>query len=303
MNHYLAGSRESLSKKASKLRVAASVLSDYFRSGCFRSAYSGRGIEFSGVREYLRGDDVRSIDWNVTARMGRPYVKNYEEERNMDVFVILDRSLSMFTGSKKRVKYEAAAEAAAIISIAGELNGSPVGTVFFDGRVSFSSAPKSGREQSMLLLSKYDEVHDVTKGSALANALIGSGRLLRQKAIVFIISDFRSSGWEDSFKMLASRHDVAAIRITDSSESELPELGSVPFTDNETGRRLVLPTNSEEFKSAWREDSHRRTSYLKNLFARNGAGFISVTTDDDVLYRLTNLFALKEASGKWRAGR
>lgn len=303
MNHYLANSRESLSKKAAKLRIAAAVLSENFMNGSFRSSYSGSGIEFAGVREYFYGDDIRFIDWNVTARMGRPFVKNYEEERNMDILIILDRSLSMFTGSRERVKYEAAAEAASILTIAGELNGSPVGAVFFDGSVSWSLTPKTGRTQSMLLLSKFDEVESVSKGSVLESALAGAVRLLKKKAMVFIISDFRSSGWEEDFKMLSSVHDVAGIRIMDSSEQELPELGSVPFTDNETGIRLVLPTKFSEFKSAWREDYRKRTNYLKELFAKNGSGFISVSTDDDVLYRLKNLFLSKDSFGKWRVGR
>ena len=131
MQQFLVGSRDSLSQKSSYLRLAAGRLAESMKSGGFRSLYRGQGIEFSGVREYLRGDDVRSIDWNVTARMGKPFVKMFEEEHELQIFLIVDRSSSMFIGSKGKVKYETAAETAALLTLAGELNESPVGAVFF----------------------------------------------------------------------------------------------------------------------------------------------------------------------------
>ena len=142
MQKLLSGSYESLSKKASVLRISSGVLADSLKSGGFKSLYRGQGIEFSGVREYLRGDDVRSIDWNVTARMGKPFVKLFEEERELQMFLIVDRSASMFTGSKGRVKYEAAAETAAALAVAAEINDSPVGAVFFFFVIHVSCVPE-----------------------------------------------------------------------------------------------------------------------------------------------------------------
>ena len=131
MEHLLSGSKDSLFQKAAYLRIAARKLADSMKTGGFRSLYRGQGIEFAGVREYLRGDDVRSIDWNVTARMGKPFVKLFEEEHELEIFLIVDRSASMFTGSKGKVKYETAAEVAALLALAGEQNENPVGAVFF----------------------------------------------------------------------------------------------------------------------------------------------------------------------------
>ncbi len=300
MQHLLAGSRDSLSQKATYLRIAAGRLSDSMKAGGFRSLYRGQGIEFAGVREYLRGDDVRAIDWNVTARMGKPFVKLFDEEHELQIFLIVDRSASMFTGSKGRVKYETAAEAAALLALAGEQNESPVGAVFFDGKIHFSCTPETGRERTMLLLSRLDEVDKTENGSVLGNAITGAVKMLKHHSLVFVISDFRSSGWEEPFKLLAQKNDVAAVRIADSTDWELPEVGSFPFTDNETGVRMVLPTHSQSLKSAWRDEYRRRTARLENFCARHGAGFVSISTEEDVVRMLSNFFAAKNAgSSKW----
>lgn len=298
MQKLLSGSYESLSKKASVLRISSGVLADSLKSGGFKSLYRGQGIEFSGVREYLRGDDVRSIDWNVTARMGKPFVKLFEEERELQMFLIVDRSASMFTGSKGRVKYEAAAETAAALAVAAEINDSPVGAVFFDGEIHFSCVPESGRTQTMLLLSRLDEAECRANGSVLGNAIAGAVKMLRKHSLVFIISDFRSSGWEEPFKLLAQKNDVAAIRITDPSEIELPEIGAIPFTDVETGKRVVMATNNASFKSAWRENFRYRTERLNDFCIRNGAGFVSISTEEDCIRMLSRFFATKGRTGR-----
>lgn len=298
MKNLLSGSYSSLSKKASYLRIASKVLAESLQSGGFKSLYRGQSVEFSGVREYLRGDDIRSIDWNVTARMGKPFVKLFEEERELQMFLIVDRSASMFTGSNGRVKYEAAADAAAVLAVAAELTGSSAGAVFFDGEIHFSCAPRAGRGQTMLLLSRLDEAEFRRNGSVLDGAIIGAVKMLRKRSLVFIISDFRTTGWEEPFKLLSQRHDVTAVRITDPSEIELPEIGSVPFTDVETGMRTVLATGSPAFKAAWREDFRRRTQRLNEFCTRHGAGFVSVSTDEDCVRMLSRFFAAKGQVGR-----
>lgn len=291
MQHLLAGSKDSLSKKASCLRIAAGQLAENMRLGNFRSMYCGQGIEFSGVREYLRGDDVRAIDWNVTARMGKPYLKLFEEQHELQIFLIVDRSASMFTGSKGKVKYETAAEIAALLALAGERNESPVGAVFFDGKIHFSCSPEFGRKRTMLLLSHLDEVENLEQGSVLANAITGAVGMLRHNSLVFIISDFRTAGWELPFKQLVQKHDVAAIRVTDPVDLEMPEIGAIPFTDVETGLKQVFPTGSASFKSAWRDDFRKRTALLEKFCFRNGAGFLSVSTEEDSVRILADFFS------------
>ena len=176
MKHLLAVNRETLAKQAALLRLTAASLAAGFKTGSFRSLFRGQGIEFSGVREYLRGDDVRAIDWNVTARMGKPYVKLFEEERELQIFIVVDRSRSMFSGTGSKTRYRTAAEAASLVAMAAEINASGIGAVFFDGDIQFSCAPESGRKRTMLLLARLDEVDEYgVSGSALKSALTGAG--------------------------------------------------------------------------------------------------------------------------------
>ncbi len=290
MQNFVKGNRESLSKKASYLRLASTVLANTLKGGGFRSHYRGHGVEFAGVREYLRGDDVRTIDWNVTARMGRPYVKVFEEDQMLQMFLVVDRSASMFTGSKGRVKYQMAAETAAILAMAAELNESPVGAVFFDGKIHFTASQDSGRRQTMLILSRLDQAECGSRGSALKSALTGAVKMIKNHSMIFVISDFRVDGWEEPFKMLSMKNDVTAIKITDPGELELPELGTVPFTDMETGERLMLPTSSQALKSQWRDEYRKRNEKLKSFALRHGAGFMTISTEEDAALLLARHF-------------
>ena len=204
---YLANN-ESLIKKALYLRLMAEDIAEGMKSGNFRSLYRGQGIEFAGVREYNRGDDIRTIDWNVTARMGRPYIKIFEEERELQIFLIVDssRSMSLETGTDRRTKYAAAAETAALVSIAAEINSCPTGAVFFDGAIHFSCDPTLGKENTMQILNHLDRLPDVsTIGSVLPNAITAAAKILRKRTLVFILSDFRSSGWEKPLINLAQK--------------------------------------------------------------------------------------------------
>ena len=295
MNNFLKGNTDSLSKKASSLRMRSQELADCLKSGSFRSHYRGQGMEFLGVREYLAGDDVRTLDWNVTAKMGKPYVKMFEEDHQLEVFLIVDRSFSMFSGSKGKVKYEKAAETAALLTMACEMNSSPVGAVFFDGKIHFAVKSKSGRFQSMLLLSQLDEASPVNNGSALNSAMNGAVKMLKNHSMIFVISDFRVSGWEETFKKLSWAHDVTLIKITDPSELELPEIGTVPFTDSETGKRLVLPTSKPALKSMWRDEYRKRNDALKKLASKSNAGFITISTEEDASSILSRYFQVRRA--------
>ena len=294
MKNFLRGNKESLSKKVSCLRLSSKAIADSLKGGSFRSLYRGQGIEFSGVREYLRGDDVRSIDWNVTARMCKPYVKMFEEDRQLRVFLVVDRSFSMFTGTNGKVKYEQAAETAAILTMAAEINESPIGAVFFDGKINFTAEPKAGAGQTMLLLSRLDEVEAVNNGSALKNALLGAVKMIKNCSMIFVISDFRVGGWEGEFKMLSQKNDVTLIKITEPGELEIPEIGSVPFTDSETGAKLMLPTSEPSLKSMWRDEFRKRNERLKDFAAKHGSYFISISTEEDALLVLLRHFALRE---------
>ncbi|MBD5413881.1 MAG: DUF58 domain-containing protein [Treponema sp.] len=298
MKHLLSLSRESLTKKASLLRLSAGVIAENLKSGGFKSLYRGNGVEFFGVREYLHGDDVRFIDWNVTARMGRPFVKVFNEEREMQIFLIVDRSASMFFGSNGKMKYKSATEAAALLSIAAELNDSPVGAVFFDGKIHFASTPESGRRQTMKILSQLDEVGVEKNGSVLSNAITGAVKMLRGNTLVFVITDFRSANWEEPFKLLSQKNDVVALHITDPTEMDMPEIGSVPFADIETHERRILFTRNSAFKSAWKNDFKKRSAHISDFCLRHGASYVHISTQDDPAFVLSGFFAAKRRHEK-----
>ena len=289
--------KESLVKKASYLRIVAYDLAEGMKSGNFRSLYRGQGIEFSGVRDYIRGDDIRSIDWNVTARMGRPYVKVFEEERELQIFIVVDSSLSMQLKTERRTKYETASEAAALVTIASEMNGCPVGAVFFDGAIHFSCAPRLGREQTMLILTRLDKLppKGVT-GSVLGNALTGAGKLLTKRSLVFIFSDFRSGEWEKPLISLAQKNDVVAMRLMDKFDESLPSMGSVPFEDCESDLTMVLPTSSEKFKKEWRLQNESRVRNWQELCAKHGIMPVLLNTTDEPLQVLSSVFNQKNTN-------
>jgi uncharacterized protein (DUF58 family) len=290
------GSPESLSKRAALLRISTHTLAQSMQSGCFRSAFTGQGIEFSGVRDYIRGDDIRSIDWNVTARMGKPYVKMFEEERELQIFIIVDRSLSMNTGSKARSKLQTATEIAALLTMAAEQNQNPVGVVLFNGLLEFTCAPKNGLNQTMMLLTKLNEYPDKTApGSVLGKAITGACAVLKKRSLVFVISDFRSTAWETPLAILASKHDVATVRITDPVDSSLPEMGAASFKDAESGEVRVLPTNAKNFRAAWYEDAIMHTKRFQETCAKRGALTLNVSTTDDCLTSLLEFFGRRKA--------
>lgn len=283
---------ESLVKKASYLRITARSLADGMKAGTFRSLYKGQGIEFSGVREYFRGDDIRTIDWNVTARMHHPYVKVFEEERELQIFIIVDNSLSMQIGSGKRTKYEVAAETAALVTIASEMNSCPLGAVFFDGDIHFSTPPKLGREQTMLILSHLDKMKEKEQnGSVLGNAITGAGKMLKKRSLVFIISDFRSADWEKPLTSLAHKNDVVAIRVVDKMDEHLPEVGTAYFTDCESSLVLKLPTASEKFQKEWKSYYDASVHKWQDICIKHGICSAIMKTTDEPLQILTKIFA------------
>lgn len=281
-----------ITRRAMQLKIAAISLAEDMRTGNFKSLYRGNGIEFMDVREYLPGDNVRAIDWNVTARMGRPFIKQYNEDKELAVFFVLDRSLSMLGGSQKNSKIQIASETAALILLASEHNAGANGAVFFDGDIQFACPPKAGLDTAMTILSHLDD-YDVIekKGSALGNALEGAAKMLRRKSLVFILSDFRAVGWEQPLARLAQKNDVIAIKITDPMDSEIPDLGTLPFYDAETGKISVFPTSSKEFKTAWFEHNRNKTDYMKIFCQKHGVIPLTISTVEDPILVLSQFFS------------
>lgn len=295
---YLANN-ESLIKKALYLRLMAMDIAEGMKSGNFRSLYRGQGIEFAGVRDYNRGDDIRTIDWNVTARMGRPYIKIFEEERELQIFLIVDssRSMSLENTSGRRTKYAAAAETAALATIAAELNACPVGAVFFDGAIHFSCEPSLGKEQTMQILNHLDRLPETpVTGSVLPNAISAAAKVLRKRSLVFILSDFRSSGWEKPLISLSQKNDVIAINLRDASDDELPSLGTVLFQDAESGLEIPLPSSSEAFKKEWRNYNSMNLNRWQDFCVKHGVMPVVLDTKTEPVQILSQIFARKARS-------
>ncbi len=292
---YLANN-ESLIKKALYLRLMAQDIAEGMKSGNFRSLYRGQGVEFAGVRDYTRGDDIRTIDWNVTARMGRPYIKIFEEERELQIFIITDSSLSMQleNGSDRRTKYAAAAETAALVAIAAELNACPTGAVFFDGAIHFSCQPSLGKENTMQILNHLDRLPSTpTPGSVLPNAISAAAKILRKRTLVFVLSDFRSGGWEKPLINLAQKNDVIAINLHDAADEELPSLGTVTFQDAESGLKLSLPSSSPAFKKEWRTYNEMNQNRWQDFCIKHGIMPVVLDTKTEPVQILNQIFARK----------
>ncbi|MBR1912839.1 MAG: DUF58 domain-containing protein [Treponema sp.] len=287
--------RTELSKKARMLHVSALSLAEGMKTGAFHSLYKGQGIEFRGVREYLKGDEVRAIDWNVTARMGHPYVKVFEEDRELDIFIVIDTSRSMLCGSGSVTRLEKAMECASLLTLASYHNESPVGAVLFDGKIHFSCAPKAGHEQIMFLLSQFEKSYaSGVQGSALDNALLGAGRLLKKRTLVMVFSDFRTMDWLDSFSRLCHKHDVVAVRICDPSDEKLPSIGAVSFQDTESNYTCTLPTSSSVFQKEWAKANQARIDSWKYECIRHGGIPLTVHTDEDSIHELSSFFSKRE---------
>lgn len=280
----------SLIKKASYLKIMARELADSFKSGNFRSLFRGQGIEFEGVRDYIRGDDVRTIDWNVTARMGHAFVKVFEEERELQVLLIMDNSESMMIKHDKKSKFEIAQDASALITIACELNSCSLGAIFFDGQINFCTKPLLNKSQTMLILNKISQKNETpVKGSVLDSALISASRILKKRSLVFIFSDFRSEGWQKALVALAKKNDVLAFNIFDSFDYQFPELGSVVFKDAETGSKMILPTTSKKFQKSWQNFNQQKLQKWKEFCLKHGVIPVIMNTKDEPLEILNNV--------------
>lgn len=280
----------SLIKKASYLKISARELAESFKSGNFRSLFRGQGIEFEGVRDYIRGDDVRTIDWNVTARMGHAFVKVFEEERELQVLLIMDNSESMMIKHDKKSKFEIAQDASALITIACELNSCSLGAIFFDGQINFCTKPLLNKSQTMLILNKISQKNETpVKGSVLDSALISASRILKKRSLVFIFSDFRSKGWQKALVALAKKNDVLAFNIFDSFDYQFPELGSVVFKDAETGSKMILPTTSKKFQKSWQNFNQQKLQNWKEFCLKHGVIPVIMNTKDEPLEILNNV--------------
>lgn len=284
-----------IAERARYLKLAALSVSEGMQSGSFRSLFRGQGMDFDGVREYERGDDIRSIDRNVTARSGKPFVKLYREERELTVFLVVDLSLSMESGSLSVTRREKALETAALIAFAAEYSANPVGAVAFDGATGTVFRPRQGRDQVLTILSSLDQKRHAVAGTALGSAIAGASRVLRSRSLVAVISDFRATGYEKALGILARRHDALAIRIASPVDFALPDAGYVPFVDPETGLRASFATGQAGFREQWERESQESIDRWRHVCARRGVSPLVISTEDDAARNLALFFSTYRA--------
>jgi uncharacterized protein (DUF58 family) len=263
-------------------------------TGEYRSVFKGQGMEFAEVREYQPGDEVRSIDWNVTARMGRPFVKRYIEERELTVMLAVDLSGSERFGTKGRFKSELASELAAVLAMSAIRNNDRVGAVLFTDRIEHMVPPRKGRRHALRLMRDLLVFEPVGTRTDLAAALEYTSRMLKHKAIIFIVSDFQSADIEHPLKLLAQRHDVVAVTVSDPSEQSLPDVGLARFVDPETGTALDVDTSDPEVRARFAAAVEEELTARRQLLRRLAIDEIPVHTDGGVVEPLIKFFRARE---------
>ena len=264
-------------------------------AGEYSSVFKGRGMEFEEVREYVPGDDVRTIDWNVTARMQRPFVKSFREERELNVMILVDVSRSGDFGTRARLKNELAAELAATLAFAATRNNDKVGLLLFTDRVERFIAPKKGRGHVWRVIREILDHRREGAGTDLGEALTFLNRVVRRKAVVFLVSDFL---WDTDFERTLGqtnrRHDLVAFQITDPRERDLPDVGFLALEDAETGQSAWVDTGSRTVRESYARAAKRRVLELQSRMRRLNVDLVPVSTDDDVAGVLVRYFRRRE---------
>ena len=269
-------------------------------TGEYRSVFKGQGMEFSEVREYQPGDEVRSIDWNVTARMRKPYVKRYIEERELTVMLAVDLSGSERFGTRKRFKSELASELAAVLAMSAIRNNDRVGAVLFTDRIEHVVPPRKGRRHALRLMRDLLAFEPTGTGTDIAMAIDYAGKMLVHKAIIFLVSDFQEEDLEQPLKLLAQRHDVVAVTVDDPSEHELPDLGLARFMDPETGETLDVDTSDPDVRARFAEAVTEEITARRRLLRKLAIDEIPLHTDGGVVDPLIRFFRTRETRSRQR---
>ena len=279
-----------LLKKVRKIEIKTKRLSDHIFGGEYQSTFKGRGMAFSEVRQYQYGDDVRAIDWNVTARNNDTYIKVFEEERELTMMLIIDISGSNFFGSKFIFKNEYVTELAATLAFSATKNNDKVGLILFSDNVELYIPPKKGKSHVLRIIRELLEFKSKSKKTDINVPLKFVSNILKNRSIAFIISDFISKDYSNSLKIFSSKHDVTGIRIYDQTELIIPNLGVIDINDNETGQRLTVNTGSKMVRKKYAEYYNSKRMEFTENFKMSGSGIIECNTQDDYQKKLLKYF-------------
>ena len=281
---------EELLKKIQGFHFKTKRLANDLFAGQYESAFKGRGMEFSEVREYMPGDDIRSIDWNVSARFGHPYVKVFHEERELTVIVVLDLSGSHLFGTRKKFKRELLAEVAGMLAFLAIKTNDKVGAILFGSRMEKYIPPKKGAPHVWRLIKEVFTYEPSDLTTDIKAALDYLNRVVKRHAIVFLISDCMDRGFEKPFRLASRKHDLTVIRVADPGEEDLPNLGLMYLRDPETGRVSLIDTRSRALRERWQHYRRHQEAYLSDLLRSTGVDLVDIRTDGSVVEPLVRLF-------------
>ncbi|HPF10065.1 MAG TPA: DUF58 domain-containing protein [Flavobacteriaceae bacterium] len=279
-----------LLKKVRKIEIKTRRLSDHVFGGEYHSTFKGRGMTFSEVRQYQYGDDVRSIDWNVTARYNEPFVKVFEEERELTLMLLVDISGSEFFGTKDQFKNEVVTEVAATLAFSAMQNNDKIGLILFSDQIELFIPPKKGKSHVLRIIRELLEFEPQSTKTDLAQALKYFTNVMKKKAIVFVLSDFITEGYADTLKIVSGKHDVTGIRIYDEKEEQIPNMGMVQMQDEETGELLLVNTLSKSVRNHYHAYYRERVEAFKDAFRKSGAGVVDCRVDESYVKKLLGYF-------------
>jgi uncharacterized protein (DUF58 family) len=279
-----------LLKKVRKLEIKTKGLTKQIFSGEYHSAFKGRGMSFSEVRDYQYGDDVRNIDWNVTARTGGPHVKIFEEERELTVMLLIDVSASSFFGVSSRFKSDMMIELAAVIAFSAITNNDKVGAIMFSDHIEKYLPPKKGKQNILRIIRELLNLTPVRSGTNLSEALIYLNNIEKKRAIVFVLSDFMAEGYQQALTIAAKRHDIIGVHIFDDREKNLPDVGLLHVEDAETGQKRLIDTSDANIRTQFASYFESNKERFKKDFALAKSDTISISTEEDYIKAMQVFF-------------
>ena len=280
-----------LLKKVRKIEIKTRRLSDHIFSGEYHTSFKGRGMTFSEVRQYQFGDDIRAIDWNVTARYNEPYVKVFEEERELTMMLMVDISGSESFGTKNQLKSEIVTEIAATMAFSATQNNDKIGLILFSDQIELYIPPKKGKSHVLRIIRELIEFQPRSKKTDLSQALKFLSSTQKKKAIVFVISDFMvDDDYEKTLKIAGKKHDITGVRVYDIREEKIPNIGMVEMEDAETGEVLVVNTGSKKTRLSYEKQYQDKVSYFKDIFSKCGSGTVNTRVDESYVKKLLGYF-------------
>lgn len=280
-----------LIKKVRRIELKTKGLSNQIFSGDYHSAFKGRGMAFSEVREYSIGDEVRTIDWNVTARLGTPYVKIFEEERELTVILVVDLSASDNFGTVQQLKKNVITEICAVLAFSAITNNDKIGVIFFTDQIEKFIPPKKGKSHILRIIRELLEFKPQSKKTDIALALRYLNQVIKKRSIAFLLTDFMDTQYEDALKLANRKHDLVAVNIIDRRELSMPKIGRVLFTNPETGEMNWVNTNASKTRKLYAEKAAERQEKIKDTCRRAGVDVAHILTHEPYILPLRNLFA------------